>query len=345
VDNSRTPPAGLTVAVPTFRRRDRLVTLLPLLLDQLDQLEAAGTGLGPGEVLVVDNDPGGSALPVVQGVADPRLRYAAEPRPGVAAVRNRALAETVDRAVVVFLDDDQRPSDHWLVPMVRTWSGSEAAAVAGPVVSTLPDEVDRWVLEGGFFDRRYRQHLRTGTDIPEVATTNLLLSGSVVRRLGLRFDERFGLSGGEDSLFTRTLTGAGERIVWCAEAAVLEEVPSDRATRSWVCRRALSSGNTAARVDLALERGPGAVLRARLLGRGAVRVAGGALGLAAGAIRRSPGDQGRSARLLCRGAGLLLGALDVSYQEYDRDGRRFRRQPLRSVTGRLPSAPTGPAAG
>ncbi|MDG5711871.1 hypothetical protein N0Z45_19695, partial [Acinetobacter baumannii] len=93
-------------------------------------------------------------------------------------------------------------------------------------------------------------------------TTNLLLSGPVVRRLGLRFDERFGLSGGEDSLFTRALTGAGQRIVWCAEASVLEDVPADRATRSWVCRRALSSGNTAARVELALVRVPGNVLRA-----------------------------------------------------------------------------------
>ena len=65
-------------------------------------------------------------------------------------------------------------------------------------------------------------------------SNNLLLDLRWSRRLGLRFDPRFGLTGGEDTMFTHDLVGRGGTIVWCDEAVVRESVPADRATRSWV---------------------------------------------------------------------------------------------------------------
>ncbi len=320
----------VTVAVPTFQRSRELAALLPLVTAQLDDLRQGDLHEVDTELLVIDNDPARSAE---QAVQLPGVRYVVEPTPGVVAVRNRALDETAGRELLVFLDDDQRPEPGWLAALLGHWaqapSGRRPGAVAGPVRSVLPADADPWIRDGGFFDRAYRARLRTGEVIAEVATTNLLLDLHQVRDLGLRFDPGLGLSGGEDSLFTRGLTAGGAEIHWCAEAAVTEPVPAGRLTRRWVCRRALSSGNTTARIGLMLSpAGRRPLLRAQFAARGLIRTIGGAAGWLLGSARRSPGRQGRSARTTYRGLGLLLGAMDLSYLEYSRSGSRLRRIPL-----------------
>ena len=96
----------------------------------------------------------------------------------------------------------------------------------------------------------------------------------VIRAAGLDFDDRFGLSGGSDTLFTRQLVASGARMVWCDEAVVTDVVPAARATRDWVLRRRLRFGNTTSRVELVLAGSAAARLRvrARLVGRGLARV-------------------------------------------------------------------------
>ena len=96
-------------------------------------------------------------------------------------------------------------------------------------MSRFAETPDPWIAAGRFFDRR---RLPTGTDLEVAATNNLLLDLAVVRRLGLRFDAAFGLSGGSDTLFTRELVASGERMVWCDEAIVYDIVPTDRAHAS-----------------------------------------------------------------------------------------------------------------
>ena len=319
-------PVRLTVAVPTFRRPAVLARLLPALLAQLDGLHLADGSTQ--RLLVIDNDPAQSARPALSGLPDDRLHYLAEGRPGVVAVRNRALREAETDDVLVFLDDDQEPTPGWLAALVETWRTSAAAGVAGPVRSRLPDEAPRWLREGGFFDRAYRASLRTGDRLEEVATTNLLLDLPSVRRLDLSFDERFGLSGGEDSLFTRRLASGTGGLVWCAEAAVVEAVPPSRLSRRWVYRRAVSSGNTTARVALALSTGSRqrVVRRAELLASGTARLLAGGAGLAVGTLVRSAPRRGRATRAALRGGGMLLGAVDVGYLEYARGGSRWVRQ-------------------
>ena len=74
----------------TYHRPDDLRAALPLLLEQVSE---AGDDRVHADLLVVDNDPEGSAEPIVAGHRHPRLRYVVEPRPGIAAARNRALDE------------------------------------------------------------------------------------------------------------------------------------------------------------------------------------------------------------------------------------------------------------
>lgn len=305
----------MLVAVATFRRPRDLAELLPLLGDQIAGSRARA------EVLVVDNDPDGSARGVCAEHAPAGVRYVAEPRPGISAARNRALAEAARHDVLVFIDDDERPRPGWLAGLLATHRAAGGAGVVGPVVSTFDRDPDPWIRAGGFFDRR--RHA-TGAPVAVAATNNLLLDLHVVRRLGVTFDERFGLSGGSDTLFTRTLTASGARLVWCDEAVVTDVVPAARATRSWVLRRRLRIGNSLSRTELALARSARARLRTRLslLGRGGARLGGGALRMALGAAGRSVRLRSTGARTFVRGLGIVAGACGYTYTEYARGPRR-----------------------
>ena len=309
--------ARTTIAVLTFRRPGPLRALLPELVAQAAQ---ASPRWGPVRILVVDNDPGAGGSPVVAEVArrgpgGPTLEYAHEPAPGIAAARNRALAESAASEFLVFIDDDELPADGWLAALLETREATGAVAVAGTVTSHFAVPLPAWVAAGGFFERR---RLPTGTPIDIAATNNLALHLPAVRASGLRFDPRFGLSGGEDTLFTRQLVAAGQRMVWCAEAVVTDVVPPERASRQWVVRRAFSSGNSATRVDLALAATWSGRLGARTRGwsRGSIRVLGGTLRWLLGVVAADIGHRARGVHSLARGAGMLAGTVGQVYEEY-----------------------------
>ncbi|PWW21403.1 glycosyltransferase involved in cell wall biosynthesis [Geodermatophilus normandii] len=317
----RPGPGGVrvTVAVPTFRRPGDLRELLPRLLDHVAEVGAGGRFTV--EVLVVDNDPAGSAAEVAAAV--PGVRYVVESRPGIAAVRNRALDEAAGSRLLAFIDDDERPCEHWLGALLATWEDSGAAAVSGRILAEYPGPVDPWILAGRFFVRR---RMPTGTEIDVAATGNLLLDLDQVRAAGTRFESALGLAGGEDTLFSRSLAHAGARMVWCDESAAVDRVPAERTTRRWVLTRAWSHGNATVLTELRLARGTAARLRIRARGvlRGLLRLGGGGVRWALGRLTGSARHQARGARALFRGLGMLGGALGVVYEEYARDGRRWR---------------------
>lgn len=299
------PPAGLTVAIPTYRRPGAVARALRAVLAEAGACRGDGAEPGgPVEVLVIDNDPDGSAREAVAGAAGggpgAAVRYVVEPSPGVSAVRNRALDETADRALLVFIDDDEEPEAGWLRGLLSIRRDTGAAAVAGLVVPDYEAEPGPWLRAGGFFDR---QSWPTGTRRPVAATNNLLLDLGAVRAAGLRFDEAFGATGGEDALFTRSLVAAGGEIVWCDEARVRDRVPAARLERAWVLRRRRSHAATAVRVELALA-GPGAHpgIRVRALAGGCARVLAGLGRMALGGLGAGAGrglvHRARGARLV-----------------------------------------------
>lgn len=320
-----TGPAGpvrITVAVPTFRRPTDLRAGLPMLLQHARQLTADPTGHYLVDVLVVDNDPAGSAEGIIGEFTAPELRYVVEPAPGIAAVRNRAMAEAADARLLAFIDDDERPLPGWLAQLVGTWEESRAAVVSGRILADFAGELDPWIQAGEFFVRR---SMPTGTPIDVAAAGNLLLDLEQIRAFGLCFESPLGMGAGEDTVFSRALARAGARMVWCNESAAVDFVPPERMTRRWVLTRAWSHGNAAVLVDLWLTDGRLArlQLRAHGMGRGAVRVVGGAARWALGVAVRSPRHRARGLRAVLRGAGMIGGACGLVFQEYARSGRRW----------------------
>lgn len=342
----------VSVVTLTFRRPDDLRDALPALLEHVERLggasprpAGAGTPDGPGapatvaELVVVDNDTVPSARDVVEAyAADHPVRYVHEPRPGIAAARNRGLEACAGSDVLVFVDDDERPRDGWLTALLDTFDRTRATGVVGPVVSVFDGPVDPWIRAGRFFDRLRHP---TGTRVPVVATNNLLLDLPAVRALGVRFDERFGLSGGSDTVFALEVGRRGGTFVWCDEAVVEDVVPPSRLTRRWVLRRAFRSGNsgTRAAVHVAGSARERLVARARGSARGAVRALGGGVQWAVGTVARSAARQARGARTAARGAGMVVGALGLTYSEYARSA-----DPVPDAVGDA-QAGAGPAAG
>lgn len=312
-------PVRVTVAVLTYLRPDDLRAVLPVLSRHAAEV-GGPTPDAPGytvDVVVVDNDPAGGAADVVAGTGGPWCRYVHEPRPGITAARNRAVDEAAASRLLVFVDDDERPHPGWLAHLLTTWSTTGAAAVAGRVVSEFAGELDPWIAAGGFFRRR---QLATGTRIEVAATNNLLLDLAEVRRLGVRFDDRFGLSGGEDTLFTRMLHARGAVLVWCDEAVVTDIVPAGRMTRRSVLRRVASTGTKLTRTDVELAGTRPARVRARAtgVGRGLVRLLGGAGLLGVGTATGSLARRARGTRTAARGLGMAAGAFGYVHQEYRR---------------------------
>jgi hypothetical protein len=293
----------------TYRRPEGLAEAIGMLRTQLDLVPGA-------RLLVIDNDEQPSASSAVAEAAggDVRVVYVHEPTPGIAAARNRALEEAGPEAVVVFIDDDEQPSEKWLPTLLGCWEETGAAAVVGPVISRFDGTPDPWIDAGGFF-RRLRHP--TGTVVTTAATNNLLLDMAQVGEL--RFDLGFGLSGGSDTVFTRTLSATGGRIVWCDEAPVRDLVPAERATREWVRARAFRIGNSDSRAQVHLAPAGGRpIARLRASGRGLVRVLGGSARLVLGRLAGSTTHHARGTRTFLRGLGMLRGAWGSYVSEYAR---------------------------
>lgn len=306
-------PAQVLVAVLTYRRPHLLAPLLAELVRQRDDVSPDGV------IVVVDNDPGASAADAVAGWAARGVRYVHEPRPGISAARNRALAEAAEADLLVFIDDDELPTDRWLAELTGAWQRWGCAAVAGPVPARLLAPASDWVLGSGVFDRRT---LPTGTPVQGAGAGNLLLDVRQVRALGLTFDERLGLTGGEDTLFTHELVHRGGEIRWCDEAEAVESVPAERLTRTWVLRRSFRSAGSLSRTEVRLAGGLGARCRTRalLLVKAAVRIPLASAGALRAVVRRDVAARARAVTTIAAYSGLVVGAFGFGLDEYARSG-------------------------
>lgn len=311
-------PSRVAVAMATYKRQDNLRILVPAILEQVDaaapelQLDCEWT------VIVVDNDPAASGRAAANPLGDPRVRYSVEPRPGVASARNAVLRAADDCDVLIFIDDDELPQPGWLTNLVRTHLVHDADVVSGPVTLVFEGPVDPWLEAIDSHLRLHRSHLRTGDTITRAATNNLLLDLAKVRELGLRFDERFGLTGGEDSFFTGQLHQGGARMVWCAEAVVDDLVPAERANREYNLKRRYSLSNAGARVDIMLTEPGLQRLGVRLVcfARGTAQIVKGSAMTLVGRIGGSLRQQAHGERYVMGGLGAIAAGAGVAAAPY-----------------------------
>lgn len=230
----------VSIVIPSYRRPELLARTLASCLAQQD------FG-GSFEIVVVDNDPAGSARPAVEraDAAGPvPVRYVPERRPGISHARNTGVAHAAGR-YVAFIDDDEEAVPGWLAAMVSTARRFAADAVIGPVYPLIPDAAGPAEAFGrAFFTRD--AGLPTGSPVPNPSGIGNALLDKESCFGGARepFDPALGLTGGEDSLLLRQLLRAGRRIVWCAEAGATESIPPDRLAPGYLLRRSFRGAQT-----------------------------------------------------------------------------------------------------
>jgi len=304
---SSQPQLRVSICIPTYRRGGSLRQLL----SGVRELSFCKVPPPDIRIFVVDNDASESARETCQSARLPwQLKYVVEPRRGIAQARNRAIRESTGADFVAFIDDDEVPVSSWLDELLWTRAASGADVVCGPVLPNFAGDVPEWVRTGGFFDRE-TYHSDSSPD--GCRSGNVLIHRSVFDTVEM-FDERFGLTGGEDTQFFLRVRLAGHTIAASHEAAVYEGVSTARANLRWVLRRAYQSGNSWALCESSLDR------RAATRAVRTLKACGWIFcGAATACVSPLFGMTAfaKSLRNCCLGAGMLMAVAGQSFQAYE----------------------------
>ena len=250
----------VAVIVPTLRRAESLERALRSLFAQTRVADRIA------EIVVVDNDPSGSAAGTVSGLkmASPwPLLYVHAPTPGVATARNAGLAATA-APLIAFLDDDEAASPAWLAALLRAQAETGADAVFGPIAGRAPAAAEwlRPYLER-FFGREGPERTML-VDSPWGCGNSLLVRATALHGPA-PFDTRADHAGGEDDALFAALARRGGRFGWASDAWVEEFAPPHRATLKYALARAFAYGQGPSQTAAAAKDWPG-VARWMLIG-------------------------------------------------------------------------------
>jgi succinoglycan biosynthesis protein ExoM len=239
----------IAVCISTYHRPEGLKRLI----NGVDRLVFNKCEVPEVEIIVVDNDPAGSACVSCEGIRSGLkwpLRCFVEPRRGVSYTRNKAVASAKeDIDFIAFIDDDEVPEPSWLDELLYVQQLYNADVVAGPVLPYFEESVPLWVKRGNFFERPRHP---TGYTLEITRTGNVLVRFELFRKMEKVFDERFAVSGGEDTHFFMRVYRAGYRIVWAEDSVVYEWIPKSRANVKWLLQRAYRGGNIYSLCELEL---------------------------------------------------------------------------------------------
>lgn len=243
----------VSVAIATYRRP-------ALLRDALLGLREQHTRPGDTyEVMVIDNDPDGSAKPILDELqhdwpSSVILRYVHEKRTGVSFARNRAIDEARGE-FLAFVDDDMFVPPQWLGSMLACLERTGAACVGGRTLTHWEGEPEPALRASTYelvdIDMGERDRPLQGRQVP--VTANVVFRRSVFSG-GLRFCTELGRVGnlllsGEDTELMERLRLGGHTIWYCAGAVLRHRTAGERLTIARVVRQRYWFGLSYALMD------------------------------------------------------------------------------------------------
>lgn len=186
------------------------------------------------------------------GVAPAELTILAEPRPGLARARNRALAHCGDQDVLAFVDDDAIVGDGWLAAMHAAWQRAPepTACIGGPIRPRFAGERPRWLSDDLLVVLTALDYGPQPLELDPFVTTvygaNISFRVGPLRGVG-GFDPAFGHVGrrtgfGEEDEAERALARAGYGVRYDPGPWVWHEVAADRLVRRAFLARRMAYG-------------------------------------------------------------------------------------------------------
>ncbi|HYG22144.1 MAG TPA: glycosyltransferase family 2 protein [Verrucomicrobiae bacterium] len=204
---------------------------------------------GTAEVIIADNGSTDGTQEVAQRAEIPgfEVRYVFEPNRGQVNARHAGMA-VASGQIIVFTDDDVRPSPGWLRSLVEPIAADRADATVG-TVRIAPHLLRSWMTS------THRGMLTSTENLnrqePEAMVgANMAFSRNVLTRVP-GFDPELGpgrLGFWDDSLFSFQVKRAGFRLRMAVEAEMEHHFLPDRLSRAALLDRAKGEGESEAYV-------------------------------------------------------------------------------------------------
>ncbi len=226
----------ICVCICTYKRPKLLERLLKKLQNQKTE------GLFTYSIIIVDNDHKLSAENIVLQFKKKSLiaiDYYVEPRKNIALVRNKAV-QNANGDFLAFIDDDEFPTNNWLLNLYKTYSKYKPSGVLGPVKPHFELNPPQWIKKSKIFERPSH---KTGFVLhwTDTRTGNVFLRKDIFNESNIMFNQNFGRDSEDKDLFRRMIE-KGYVFIWCDEASVYETILPERFKRSFHLKRALLRG-------------------------------------------------------------------------------------------------------
>lgn len=229
----------LTFAFCTYKRAHRLAALVRAMRAQVCPV--------PFELLAINNNSPDDTLQVLHGLVNEPgapLHVVTETAQGIVHARNRAIEESLNSRILVFIDDDELPMPGLLQAVCHAVLEEGAECIGGRIdIDFTPHGRPRWLNEEleGFLGRLDHgpQALWVEDNSTPLWSGNIAYDTCLFRDdPGLRFDARYnragdGVGGGEDAMLFRRLLERGAKIRYRPDMAILHGVEAWRLERRY----------------------------------------------------------------------------------------------------------------
>ena len=164
---------------------------------------------------------------------DSRVQVSFEPLRGYSNVRNKAISLVPKNANIVFIDDDEIPTEDWFAALVEAHLVFEGDVIFGPV---YPVEVTKSGSYRSQASKKY-QGLSTGDLVSQAPTANMLIPAVLLDKKLIYFDPIFNTSGSEDTDLCFRLRNLGVGIRFAKDAVIYEREKPQRFDEAYLKAR------------------------------------------------------------------------------------------------------------
>ena len=168
-------------------------------------------------------------------VFDHKITVIFEPVKGYSSVRNAAISNVPKNSNLIFIDDDEIPTNSWFEFMVDSHRKFPCDVIFGPVFSDSDSS-------SGFYRENFRgkyESMLDGSLVKQAGAGNMLIPSYLLELSRVAFDPFFNLSGSEDTDLCFRLRKQGVGIRYAKNAIITEIQTPERGDPKYLNARRL----------------------------------------------------------------------------------------------------------